>query len=174
MDWRDKLLATQDMLSKKPELTLVFSLADRGAPESALRRRRETFPYLPTEYLDFLSLTDGAQFDMCVMFGTGSSTFPSLNDLQRSWAPVLCPDESFAFGEDSSGSAFVFDSTGTVFLYDVRQDGTSKKVANTFMDLLSEVFMGSKYFELYPFGVAPNEWTNYLEEQGWLRSQPSS
>ncbi len=167
MDWRSKVLATKEMLAIRPELTIVFDMAERGAPESALHELQELYPYLPPDDLELLRLTDGIQLDMFVIRGTGTSPFPDVRELNRIWADTL-PSGFFAFGNDAGGGAFVFDSQGAVFLFDVRQDDISQRVADRFSDLLADVFMGPGYFSLFPSGIDANDWTAYLEEQHWV------
>ncbi len=173
MDWRSKVLATKEMLAIRPELTIVFDMAERGAPESALRELQELCPYLPPDYLEFLRLADGIRLDMFVICGTGASPFPEVRHLNKilaeTWANAdIPPDSFFAFGEDAGGGAFAFDSQGAVFLFEVDPpDGVPHWVADRFSDLLEDVFMGPGYFSFFSPDYT-NDWTAYLEEQHWV------
>ncbi len=174
MDWRSKILVTKEMLAIKPELAIVFSMAERGAPEAALRELQELCPYLPPDYLELLRLTDGIQLYMFIIWGTGTYPYSDVRRDNEMWAEIwadadIPPGSFFAFGEDAAGAAFAFDSQGVVFQFEVDPpDGVPHWVADRFSDLLEDVFMGPGYFRYFSSGIDANEWTAYLEEQHWV------
>ena len=168
MSWREKLLALRRAL---PDETLIF-VFDVAEPalEEFVAQTRDMAPYLPQSYCDFLSFTDGAQMDYFVLFGSGQSQFPPLAKAMDRWRPTV-GTLGFVIGEDASGAAFLIRRDGGVVLVgtDPPDLDQAELVATSFDDLLDQVFMGPRYFDLFPQGVrSDNEWVQLLEKHGWL------
>ncbi|HXK59512.1 MAG TPA: SMI1/KNR4 family protein [Acidobacteriota bacterium] len=167
MVWKEKIAALIADRDKRDALKMLFDCAANGCPDEFIQTLVEKFPFLPADYLEFLRFTDGAQLDLFVLFGSGESSFPPLESLMRRWAEVLPPREACPIGEDSGGGVFWIAPDGRVHLHYI-DSAESEALAQSYGELLSEVFLGPRYLSLFPRGAtARNEWLLYLREKGW-------
>src|SRR5687767_5381539 len=104
MSWREKIHKTKAALVEHDELSIVFSCSDHGMPAELLESLRRHFPFVDPEYLDFLSLSDGIQIDMFVLFGSGESAFSPIESALKRWSHIINEARAMPIGEDPSGS----------------------------------------------------------------------
>ena len=172
MSWREKLAVLAEEAASRSDLISVFELSGRGTPESVQASVRRDCEESAGSYVDFLAITDGAQLDHVVFAGSGSTGFPSLEQLQRRWSQLALGGH-LVFAEDASGAPFCLGRNGSVYLTETEPPFQRRQVAPTFTDFLDQVLMGPRYLEeLFPYGSYPdNNWLAYLQEKGW--SSPS-
>ncbi len=169
MSWQKKIERIRSLSAENEEIGIVFECSETGVPESALGKLLASFPFLPDEYIDFLAITNGAQLDHCVLFGTDTSSFPVLDDLHRRWKELFPPNNYFCFGEDSGGGVFYLQTDGSVWLAEPQAPHSKRVISSGFGYFLDEILMGSKYATiLFPFGTFQgDELLEFLKREGW-------
>lgn len=165
--WRDKLAVLRRQ-PQEPPLLFVFSSSDQPAPVDHIAAVQARAPFVPPSYLDFLQITDGAQFDFFVLYGSGQSQFRSLADANESWSRVVDLSKSLVIGEDAGGNAFILDEDGRVRRMRTDPPDKSFVVAESFDDLLDTVFMGPRYIDLVQEIDEDNAWWPVLRENKWV------
>jgi hypothetical protein len=164
--WREKLQALRAR-PQNPPLMFVFWVTD-PAPAEHLAAIRARAPFVPESYLDFLRLTDGAQFDFFVLYGSGQTQFRSLKEANESWEPVVDLSRSLVIGEDAVGNAFVLDEDGRIRRVSNDPPGRDEVVAESFDALLDSGFMGPRYAKLVGTITDDNIWWSILRENAWV------
>ncbi len=86
---------------------LFSGLTDDGAPPEFLADVKRRWPFVTTSYLEFLSVTDGAQFDVFVFYGSGTSRYPSVVEENRRRSLYGDLSECVVIAEDAAGDAFL-------------------------------------------------------------------
>lgn len=173
MSWREKLLMLRESREREKGLLFVFDVAPEGASEEFLRSLREQAPFVAPEYIEFLRLTDGAQLDYFLIHGSDGSPFGSVRRTNMRWKEVIDATQELVIASDAAGSAFVMRKDGRILQFpnDPPDREQAVFVAPSFDSLLDEVFMGDRYFSLFPFGVSDdNDWVAFLTRQGWIRA----
>ena len=173
MAWQNKLEITRAALAGRPEMAIVFDEPKLGAGEAFLQRLVERHPFLPDDYLLFLRQCDGLQIDMCVLYGSGATSFRSIAQASASWHDVIDVNNYCPIGEDSGGSCFALSRDGAVWRFD--QDPpdahAARKMAATFSEFVDSVLMGARFPDLFDGkwqNRNDNEWSQHLKEQGWM------
>jgi hypothetical protein len=132
------------------------------------------YPFLAQDYLDFLRTVDGLQIDMCCLFGSGATPFPSIPQAITRWSVYLDSTRFVPIGEDAGGACFALKENGEIWRFD--QDPPApdnpKQLSASFSDFLDNVLMGSRFPELfdgYWQNRRDNEWSQHMRQHGWLQ-----
>ncbi len=181
MSWQEKLEKTRRVREQGESLNIYFDLV-AGASDQFLDLLRRRFPFIDEEYLSFLKISDGASFDMCTLFGSGESTYPAIigeleslqDDLEDipGWEDVAIRNEFVPIGKNAGGDGFLLMPDRQIVLIDYIREvpGEGRPIANSFAELLDDVFMGPGYDKLfYPDELTAdykNAWTEYLQKPG--------
>jgi len=169
MTWQQKIGRIRELADGNMTVVLFAGLTPKGAPAEFLDELRKRWPFLPDSYVTFLSVTDGAQFDLFVLFGSGRSPYPAIfpeNDRRER-------DErtsGIAIGEDASGGEFVILPNGIIQILRSDPPEPPDTVAANFDDLLDQVMLGPRYHSFFGKARKHTDWGDFLRKEGWAPS----
>lgn len=172
MAWKVKLLEVIEDSKRMPILNVVFRHA-LPADGRFISDLQERCPFLDSDYIEFLSFTDGASFWMFEFCGSGASQMRALKDLARRWNPNVEALKLFPIGEAPSGDCIAIRESGEVVQLDYRADADAEcaSLARSFGELINDKLMGSEFLSLPDvpsLDRGGNEWVDYLLQKGWL------
>lgn len=146
---------------------ILFSgFTAEGAREEFLDQLRRRWPFVPDSYLKFLSVTDGAQIDLFVLYGSGRSSYPGIFS-ENARANRSYSNDALAIGEDASGGEFVMLSNGAIQVHRSDPPEPPELVAANFDDLLDQVMLGPRYYAFFGKPRKHTDWGDFLHEEGW-------
>lgn len=153
-------------MASRSELVMHFEYAP-PAPTQFIEQMVTDFPYVPSNYLEFLRYSDGIRLDWFVLFGSGESKFQSVHALSKRWQPIIGERRMLPIGENADGDVFVLTGS-TLELLPQPQYGESKVLTTDFDELLNDFFLGAKFPHLFGDQVRPDDgWLALLRELGW-------
>lgn len=175
MNWTTKFKVVLECIDSREDIDADFYLSDRVASEEELTQIKITFPLIKNEYIEFLSLYNGADIAQCRIFGASE-----LKRAEEIYSDVYSKSEWFIFGTDAGGDPLIQNKKGEIFI------GLGKTInieysflANSFFDFINQVLMGENYPRI--FWIKDNEfkelinqekgddpWLDFLIEQKWL------
>ena len=172
LTWQDKLRETKVAARNTPGLHVEFSASPAGATDAFIAHVVRRFPFVSEEYLDFLRLTDGAQIEMCVFFGSEDSRQGSLFHAASRWRNIIDLHGGLPVGEDAGGACFVLNTQGAIRLVE-NDPPTSENgvlLAASLGEFFGDILMGPRFPALYgkqSLSQLANAWTKYLGDRGW-------
>jgi hypothetical protein len=154
------------------ELTIHFWWPGKGAPNEFVHDLND-YGWLPKDYIQFLTGSDGASFDNFVLYGSGiPRPRQSVWKLRNLWAKFVPMADVFPIGVDPNGSVFCICREGCVLRYSSEPPFSAEHIADDFASLVCDVFLGERFLayfgELDPKETVGDEWVEFLQRQGWL------
>ncbi|WP_144393899.1 SMI1/KNR4 family protein [Pleionea sediminis] len=166
MNWEEKFRIVDSCLESNPDIDADFYIKPNGATPSEVSQLTNKFPYVPKDYIRFLTLCNGADIAQVRFFGTDE-----YEDNQEIYSDVYPEDSWYVFGADAGGDPVMLNVKGFIAI------GLSKSIsseyrilAGNFSEFLNDVIMGSNHPLL--FGVNKSEFQEFIqkeiEEDPWL------
>jgi hypothetical protein len=173
MTWYEKLQATRVALHDTPEMAIVFSEGKVAATEEFITTLIEQFPFVSEDYINFLRLVNGLQIDVCVLFGSGTTPFPSIFGAVNRWQDIIDISKVLPIGEDSTGSCFALNQKREIWRYDydLPELINHNKLADTFPEFLNDVLMGQRFPDLFGDNWeyrTNSQWIFHMNNCGWF------
>lgn len=171
MNWREKLNVTRRYATVNPRMAISFHDAPR-APEEFISSLKSRFPFVSNEYLEFFRHTDGMQYDVFQMFGSGVSDFSSVFRKCELWSNVA--GNAVIISELADGSPIALCDDNSVRLldpYETKNFHDGEILADSFSSFLEDVVFGPRIEVLIGRPVEiidESEWITFLNKQGWL------
>lgn len=166
MSWLEKIKRLRGLSSTDDDIYKFFDVTE-PAPSGFIERLRNRS--VSAAYLEFLRVSDGAQFGTIVIAGSGSRRFTGVPILEKRWRPEL-KGKGIPIGEDAGGAPFVLSSNGGVDRLDVgAPEPVFRRIAADFDEFLERVLLGGSYDRVFLPGAPPPDdpWLRILRNQGW-------
>lgn len=165
MDWIEKVgrLKTDQNIDEMIRVC-YFSYNE---PVKDIKQLDKICTFLPDDYKNFFTVSNGAQFDMFVIFGLDTNAIVSIFNEIELWKDIYSQNEWLPIGKDASGNPFLLNANGKIYVGSIDPPGEPYPLCDSFSELLSDVFMGKGYFKYMNGNVEENQWYEFLNEQGW-------
>jgi SMI1 / KNR4 family (SUKH-1) len=169
MNWLDKIqiLKREFDLSGRTNLSLDVDFFENCWQQDELEELVREYPYLPSEYIDFIKEFDGCGLAWVTFYGSKNSPIIPLREEIDYWFDKLKGDY-FPFGKDASGSIYLFDRKGRVLLFDKYdyEFENPKIIAENFVEFVDKCLLGKRYEEFNY--IEKDGFYNFLKSQGWV------
>lgn len=169
MNWEKKYIKTCEQQKIDDNLNIYFDYSTNGADKYFIDSLIKQFPFIPQSYKRFLEISDGAEINMIVFYGTEDSEFNSIN-----WLIDLCKlqidlKHHYPFAKDADGSIFYIRDDGNIIWESVDDPDTQTNLAKSFDAFMDNVLFGEDYSKLNPFGIEDDdEWFEFLKKMKWI------
>lgn len=177
MNWEFKFAEAAKAAKDNLKLGMVFDAIEPADP-SFIADLKASHPYLDDDYLQFLSITNGAQIWWYIFAGSRTSTLATLESLQSRWRPNIIHMRLFPIAEDPGGACIAMTQDRRIVQFDHRAESKSDliELASCFSDFLNDVLMGEKFYSLFNVDsseLKDNEWLDFMKSKGWVAADPA-
>lgn len=168
MDWLDKARTLAECKKNKAPGGPYFydiHLRESKWSQGQLDKLKETYPFLPKSYFDFIKEFDSCDLAFAMFYGSVGEQTTSLKIKELD---TYLRRDYFPLAKDADGSIFLIDNQARVCLwdkYDYDFEQEPELIAETFEEFVGECLMGKRYREFD--NIQNNPYYDFLVDQGW-------
>lgn len=165
--WNEKL----EYLKKETALSIIefyftsFQFFD-PASKFDINGAMKSYHLLPSNFDDFLAITDGAYIGTFNIFGVGGK-YVTIDEVVNVWSENYPVDQFLPIAEDAGGNPFLVGEDGSIYLGTVDPPGEIPVfICDDFDCLLSQIILGDGYRKYFNCS-RDNEFCRFLLDRGW-------